>query len=92
MKKRYVSLMFVGLVALCSVFLFGCKHETIKFYRESAATTVINKFAPQKQKAKVNAGVIILKEELTLRLIIGCILIFISVVCAQIDFKKLFKK
>lgn len=37
-------------------------------------------------------GVIILKEELTLRLIIGCILIFISVVCAQIDFKKLFKK
>ena len=37
-------------------------------------------------------GVIILKEDLTLRLIIGCILIFISVVCAQIDFKKLFKK
>ena len=37
-------------------------------------------------------GVIILKEELTFRLIIGCILIFISVVCAQIDFKKLFKK
>ena len=45
------------------VFLFGCKHETIKFYRESAATTVINRFAPQKQKAKVNAGVIILKDE-----------------------------
>ena len=38
------------------------------------------------------SGVIILKEELTLRLIIGCILIFISVICAQIDFKKFFKK
>ncbi len=36
-------------------------------------------------------GVIILKEELTLRLIIGCSLIFISIICAQIDFKKLIK-
>ena len=37
-------------------------------------------------------GVIVLKEDLTLRLIIGCCLIFIAIICAQIDFKKLFKK
>ncbi len=37
-------------------------------------------------------GVIILKEDLTSRTIIGCSLIFIAIICAQIDFKKLFKK
>ena len=38
------------------------------------------------------SSVVILKEELTARLIIGCSLIFIAVICAQIDFKKVFKK
>ena len=38
------------------------------------------------------SGVVILKEELTPKLIIGCSLIFIAVICAQIDFKKVFKK
>ena len=37
-------------------------------------------------------GVIILKEDLTLRTVIGCSLIFIAIICAQIDFKKIFKK
>ena len=34
----------------------------------------------------------ILKEELTLKLIIGCSLIFTAVICAQIDFKNYLKK
>lgn len=38
------------------------------------------------------SGVVILKEELTPKLIIGCSLIFIAVICVQIDFKKVFKK
>ena len=63
MKKRYVSLILISLAILSSVFLFGCKHDTIKFYRESAASTMINKFAPQKSNVKVNSGIIILKDE-----------------------------
>ena len=61
MKKRYVSL-FV-LIILTSLLLFGCKHEAIKFYRESAASSMIDKFAPKKQNAKPNSGMIILKDE-----------------------------
>ena len=38
------------------------------------------------------SGVVILKEELTSKLIIGCSLIFIAVICAQIDLKKIFRK
>lgn len=38
------------------------------------------------------SGVLILKEELTPRLILGCCLILIAVICAQLDFKKIFKK
>ena len=64
MKKRYVSLfILIILIILISLFLFGCKHETIKFYRESAASSMVNKFAPKKQNAKPNSGIIILKDE-----------------------------
>ena len=37
-------------------------------------------------------GIIILKETLTLRVLIGCSLIFIAVICTQIDFKKILKR
>ena len=63
MKKRYTSLILLCFLGLCSCFLFGCKHDSIKFYRESAAANVLNKFGPQKSQAKVKFGVIILKDE-----------------------------
>lgn len=63
MKKRNLSLILIGLVGLSGFFLFGCKHDSIKFYRESAASSVINKFSNQKPKAKVNAGIIILRDD-----------------------------
>ena len=37
-------------------------------------------------------GIIVLKETLTLRVLIGCSLIFIAVICTQIDFKKILKR
>ena len=61
MKKRYIALL--GIFILGSLFLFGCKHDTIKFYRESAASSMLSKFGPQKESVKVNSGIIILKDE-----------------------------
>lgn len=37
-------------------------------------------------------GVIILSEDLSLRMIIGCVLIFLAVILSQIDFKKILNK
>ena len=43
--------------------MLGCKHEQIKFYRESAASNLMNKFNPEKEKANTPSGMIILKDE-----------------------------
>lgn len=62
MKKRYISLIFASMILLSTLLLFGCKQDTIKFYRESAVTSTVNKLLPQKQKANSNKGVIILHD------------------------------
>ena len=64
MKKRYIASIFLSLLFFASMFLFGCKHDTIKFYRESAASKLLNPTA-SKPKANVNSGIIILRDEST---------------------------
>ena len=64
MKKTYLSLAFLMFVICASLFLLGCEHEKIKFYRESAASSLINKInAPTKQPVKTSSGMIIIKDE-----------------------------
>ncbi|MBE7708442.1 MAG: hypothetical protein E7Z88_07030 [Cyanobacteria bacterium SIG27] len=64
MSKKKVSILFVLVIVFASLLLFGCKHETIKFYRESAASTLINKFkVDEKNTTKRPAGMIILKDD-----------------------------
>ena len=64
MNKKVHAFIVAFVVVIFSVFLFGCKHETIKFYRESAATTLIDKFKGEEASSKKsNSGVIILKDE-----------------------------
>ena len=61
MNKKNLSILFVLTVLCASLFLFGCKHDTIKFYRESAASTIIDKFKSTDVEKKPS-GVIILKD------------------------------
>ena len=61
-KLRVFVVFFV--IVFFSVFLFGCKHETIKFYRESAASSLIDKFKTNDTATKkTKSGIIILKDE-----------------------------
>ena len=71
----------------------GCIAFTLQIVgQKTTEATVATMIMSLESVFALLSGVIILKEELTLRLIIGCTLIFIAVVCAQIDFKKIFRK
>ena len=65
MKNRSFSVIFLFFIFVASVFLFGCSHEKIKFYRESAASSLMNKFGNQNEKIKpmTSSGVIILNTK-----------------------------
>ena len=65
MRRRFVSCIILMSAIFSSIFLFGCTNNNkIQFYRESKASALMNKFAPQ-QKAKpaVRSGIIILRDE-----------------------------
>ena len=69
MKKDFVKYFAFGILIVFSVALFGCKHETIKFYRESKVSEVMNKIKNQdgssgskKGVLKKSSGVIIYKD------------------------------
>lgn len=71
----------------------GCIAFTLQIVgQKTTEATVATMIMSLESVFALLSGVIILKEELTLRLIIGCTLIFIAVVCAQIDFRKIFRK
>lgn len=71
----------------------GCIAFTLQIVaQKSTEPTIASMIMSLESVFALISGVVILKEELTLKLIIGCSLIFIAVICAQIDFKKLFKK
>lgn len=85
---------YMALPAIIYAAIFsGCIAYTFQIigqkYTEATVATMIMSL---ESVFALISGVIILKEELTLRLIIGCSLIFIAVICAQVDFSKLFKK
>lgn len=71
----------------------GCIAFTLQIVaQKSTEPTIASMIMSLESVFALISGVVILKEELTPKLIIGCSLIFIAVICAQIDFKKVFKK
>lgn len=63
MQKNIVNIRIIFLVFLFPIFLFGCKHDTIEFRRDSAVTNLLKKSTSYSQNQKVNSGIIILKDE-----------------------------
>lgn len=64
MKKRLIVVGLFGVVAGSCFCLMGCKQQKIQFYRESAASNLMNKLnANQPSKPNKAKGVIILKDE-----------------------------
>lgn len=80
------AIMYAAIFSGCIAYTFQIIGQK---YTEATVATMIMSL---ESVFALISGVIILKEELTLRLIIGCSLIFIAVICAQVDFSKLFKK
>ena len=58
MKKGFIKYAVFGLFFLLSFVLFGCKHETIKFYRESKVSEVMNKITNQGNDPNSRKGVL----------------------------------
>jgi hypothetical protein len=64
MNKRLRCITVFFVIISFSVFLFGCKHETIKFYRESAASSLVDKFKNEEtNRKKSTSGIIILRDD-----------------------------
>lgn len=64
MNKRILSIIILLFVLSFSLLLLGCQHEQIKFYRESAASSLINKIGnTSKPQVKSSSGIIILRDE-----------------------------
>ena len=62
MSKKIISILFVFGVIFISLALFGCKAEKIKFYRESKAAALIEKFSPNtppEKKVQNASGMVI---------------------------------
>ena len=84
--KAFPAILYAAIFSGCIAYTFQIIGQ--KYTDPTLATMIMS----LESVFALLSGVIILKEELTLRLVIGCALIFIAVVCAQIDFKKIFKK
>ena len=65
MKKRVYAFIFISLIILSGILFSACKHDKIKFYRESRVDSMMKSFGVQKASpVKVNSsGVIILRDE-----------------------------
>lgn len=85
---------YLALPAIMYAAIFsGCIAYTLQIIGQKyTEATIASMIMSLESVFALISGVIILKEELTFRLIIGCSLIFIAVICAQIDFKKVFKR
>ncbi len=84
--KALPAIMYAAIFSGCVAYTFQIVGQK---YTESTIASMIMSL---ESVFALISGVVILKEELTPKLIIGCSLIFIAVICAQIDFKKVFKK
>ncbi len=63
--NKIIRFIFVFFCVLISCVLFGCKSETIKFYRESKVQDVIQNLKEQdneKDVVKKSSGIIIYKD------------------------------
>lgn len=89
-----LNALLLALPAILYAAIFsGCIAFTLQIVGQKyTESTVASMIMSLESVFALLSGVIILKEDLTLRLVIGCCLIFIAVICAQIDFKKIFKK
>ena len=61
--KKNKHILYILLFAFFGALLFGCKHSTIEFYRESKANSLMQKFSNKKAPASVKSGIIILKDD-----------------------------
>ena len=63
--NKIIRFIFVFFCVLIGCILFGCKSETIKFYRESKVQDVMQGFKEQSNKkdvVKKSSGIIIYKD------------------------------
>ena len=63
MSKKVISILSLFVVVVCSMFLFGCKVEKIKFYRESAASDFLNQINEPRKQPKSRPGIINLRDD-----------------------------
>ena len=84
--KALPAIMYAAIVSGCIAFTLQIVAQ------KSTEPTIASMIMSLESVFALISGVVILKEDLTPKLIIGCSLIFIAVICAQIDFKKVFKK
>jgi len=65
MANKIFKVTFILFCVLISCVLFGCKNESIKFYRESKVQDIIHSFRDQdesKNVVKKSSGIIIYKD------------------------------
>lgn len=64
MKKRYFAILMLILLIISSLAFYGCKSESIKFYRESAVSKALNSFNQNDDKwqIKKSSGIFIYKD------------------------------
>lgn len=60
-KRSYLNVFF--LIMFLSIFLFGCKHDTIEFRRESSVSKMFNNIENRNDKPMVKSGIIILRDD-----------------------------
>ena len=85
---------YLALPAIMYAAIFsGCIAFTLQIVGQKyTESTIASMIMSLESVFALLGGIIILKETLTLRVLIGCSLIFIAVICAQIDFKKILKR
>lgn len=65
MTNKILKVSFILFCALISCVLFGCKNESIKFYRESKVQNLMHDFQSQDEQKgviKKSSGIIIYKD------------------------------
>ena len=63
MNKKLISISLIVVIIGAGFFLFGCKNQQIQFYRESAASTLIDKFKTNQPTSSKSSGMLIIKDE-----------------------------
>lgn len=63
MNKKVLSISLLLFTLSTSLFLLGCQNSQIKFNRESAASSLLNKFSTNEKPQVKGHGIIILRDE-----------------------------